>query len=189
MDLARVTPTGPRGRIRREDVLQAAQFQPDAAPGSTTEPPSPGSEGRDEYGPIALLPLPARRRTIAAAMVRAASTAVPITTTDEVDVTELVALRQRSKAAAMPHGVNVTLLPFIMKAAVAALRHHPQLNATLEDTLRHMVLKRYYHLGIATDTPEGLIVPVIRDVDRKNLLALATELQQLTELHNDHRRS
>ncbi len=187
VDLARVTPTGPRGRIRREDVLQAAQFQPVAAPGSTTEPPPPGSEGRDEYGPIALLPLPARRRTIAAAMVRAASTAVPITTTDEVDVTELVALRQRSKAAAMPHGVNVTLLPFIMKAAVAALRHHPQLNATLEDTLRHMVLKRYYHLGIATDTPEGLIVPVIRDVDRKNLLALATELQQLTELARERR--
>jgi pyruvate dehydrogenase E2 component (dihydrolipoamide acetyltransferase) len=120
-------------------------------------------------------------------MVRAATTAVPVTTTDEVDVTDLVALRQRSKDVTAAQGVQVTLLPFVMKAVVAALRAHPQLNATLVDDQHHLVLKRYYHLGIATDTADGLIVPVIKDVDQKDLLTLASDLQHLTELARQRR--
>ena len=120
-------------------------------------------------------------------MVRAATTAVPVTTTDEVDVTDLVALRQRSKDVAAAQGVQVTLLPFVMKAVVAALQAHPQLNATLVDDPRRLVLKRYYHLGIATDTADGLIVPVIKDVDQKDLLTLASDLQRLTELARQRR--
>lgn len=184
VNLTQVTPTGPRGRLRREDVLQAANAPSVETAGTAT--PAVGAE-QDEYGPIDVLELAALRRTIATAMVHAASTAVPITTTDEVDVTALVALRQQSKDAAEAEGVNVTLLPFVMKAVVAALRQHPHLNATLADSLRQMVLKRYYHLGIATDTADGLIVPVIRDVDRKNILTLATELQQLTTLARERR--
>ncbi len=177
VDLAEVTPTGPRGRIRREDVLQASSAAP-----------MPAVAGlQDDAGSVTLQPLPALRRPIAEAMVRAATTAVPITTTDEVDVTELVALRQRSKAAAEGQGVNVTMLPFIMKAVAAALRRHPMLNATLDDDLRHLQLKHDYHLGIATDTLDGLIVPVIRHVDRKNILTLAQELQQLTALARERR--
>jgi pyruvate dehydrogenase E2 component (dihydrolipoamide acetyltransferase) len=120
-------------------------------------------------------------------MVRAATTAVPVTTTDEADVSDLVALRQRSKDVAASQGVQVTLLPFIMKAVVAALRQHPQLNATLADDQRHLFLKRYYHLGIATDTADGLIVPVVKDVDQKNVLTLASELQRLSELARERR--
>lgn len=180
VDLAQVVPTGPRGRIRREDVLQASKACEVGTEGEVRGAPLTVGTAQDAYGPIDVVELPALRRTIATAMVQAASTAVPITTTDEVDVTELVVLRQRSKEAAAVEGVNVTLLPFVIKAVVAALRQHPHLNATLEDSLRQIILKRYYHLGIATDTPDGLIVPVIRDADRKNILALATELQQLT---------
>jgi pyruvate dehydrogenase E2 component (dihydrolipoamide acetyltransferase) len=179
VDLAEVTATGPRGRIRREDVLQAS-----SAPALT---PAAGERPGETDGEETLQPLPALRRTIAEAMVRAASTAVPITTTDEVDVTELVAFRQRSKAAAEGQGVNVTLLPFIMKAVAAALRLHPMLNATLDEDLRHLRLLHHYHLGIATDTPDGLMVPVIRDVDRKNILTLARELQHLTALARERR--
>jgi len=179
VDLAEVTPTGPRGRIRREDVLQAR-----SAPALTTAVVErPGETDGEET----LQPLPALRRTIAEAMVRAASTAVPITTTDEADVTELVAFRQRSQAAAEGQGVNVTLLPFIMKAVAAALRLHPMLNATLDDELRHLRLLHRYHLGIATDTPDGLMVPVIRDVDQKKILTLARELQHLTALARERR--
>ena len=175
--LADVTPTGPRGRIRREDVLQAASASAaDDAPGEP-QGKAPGEE--------TLQPLSALRRTIAEAMVRAANTAVPITTTDEVDVTELVALRRRSREAA--DGVNVTLLPFMMKAVVAALRQHPMLNAALDDDLRHLRLKHVYHLGIATDTPDGLIVPVIRHVDQKNILTLARELQHVAALARERR--
>jgi pyruvate dehydrogenase E2 component (dihydrolipoyllysine-residue acetyltransferase) len=120
-------------------------------------------------------------------MIRAATTAVPVTTTDEVDVTALVDMWQRSKEAAASQGVRVTLLPFIMQAVVAALRQHPYLNATLADDERQLILKRYYHIGIATDTPDGLIVPVIKHVDRKNLLTLAAELQQVTLLARERR--
>ena len=187
IDLASITPTGPRGRIRREDVMQAAQA-PAAPTARATMALAPAvGQAQDDYGPIELLPVPALRRTIAEAMQRAASTAVPITTTDEVDVTDLVALRQRSKDAAVAQGVHVTLLPFIMKAVVVALREHPHLNATFADDQRHLVLKRYYHLGIATDTPDGLIVPVIKHVDQKNIVTLAAELQHQTALARERR--
>jgi pyruvate dehydrogenase E2 component (dihydrolipoamide acetyltransferase) len=187
VDLTQVTPTGPRGRIRREDVLQASKRQPGVPGAVATEPSAPMSAERDAYGRITLQPLPALRRTIAAAMVQAATTAVPVTTTDEVDVTDLVAIQQRSREVTTPQGVRVTLLPFIMKAVVAALRQHPHLNATLADSLRHLVLKHYYHLGIATDTPDGLIVPVVKEVDQKTILTLATEVQRLAELARERR--
>jgi len=180
VDLTQVKPSGPRGRIRREDVLQAASPVLALVPAA-------GEPASERQGEETLQPLPVLRRTIAEAMVRAASTAVPITTTDETDVTELVALRQRSKVAAEAQGVRVTLLPFIMKAVAAALRQHPMLNATLDEDLRHLRLKHEYHLGIATDTPDGLIVPVIRHVDQKPILTLARELQHLTALARERR--
>ena len=177
VDLSRVTPTGPRGRIRREDVLREAPQSPESL--------QPGETERDAHGPIELQPLTALRRAIAKAMVEAATTAVPITTIDEVDISELLDWRTRGNAAT--EDVHVTLLPFIMKAVVAALRQHPELNASLAEDQQNLVVKRYYHLGIATDTPEGLIVPVVRDVDRKSLLALATELQNLAGLAKTRR--
>jgi pyruvate dehydrogenase E2 component (dihydrolipoamide acetyltransferase) len=177
VDLTQVTPTGPHGRIRREDVLHAAQ-QPPVAPA--------GLE-RDQHGAVEYESLSALRRTIAHAMVTAATTAVPVTTTDEADVTELVALRERSNAAAAEHHVRITLLPFIMKALVAALRQHPRFNASLDEALSRLVLKRYYHLGIATDTAEGLLVPVVKDVDQKSMVTLATEVARLTDLARTRR--
>ena len=177
VDLSRVTPSGPRGRVRREDVLREA---PQGA-----ESPQAVSGERDAHGPVELQPLTALRRTIAKAMVEAATTAVQVTTTDEVDISELLDWRTRADAAAAD--VRLTLLPFIMKAVVAALRQHPELNASLADDEQRLIIKRYYHLGIATDTPEGLIVPVVKDVDRKSLLTLATELQSLADLAKTRR--
>jgi len=186
VDLTQVTPTGPHGRIRREDVLHAAQQRP-VPPAPPAAPVTPAGLEPDQHGPIEYEPLSALRRTIAQAMVTAATTAVPVTTTDEVDVTELVALRERSNAAAAEHNVHVTLLPFLMKAVVAALRQHPRLNASLDEAQNRLLLKRYYHLGIATDTAEGLIVPVVKDVDQKSLVTLATDLARLTDLARTRR--
>jgi len=186
VDLTQVTPTGPHGRIRREDVLHAAQ-QRSVSPAPPAIPVTPVGLERDQHGPVEYEPLSALRRTIAQAMVTAATTAVPVTTTDEADVTELVALRERSNAAAAEHNVHVTLLPFLMKAVVAALRQHPKLNASLDEAHNRLILKRYYHLGIATDTPEGLIVPVVKDVDQKSLVTLATDLARLTDLARTRR--
>ena len=177
VDLSLVIPSGPRGRVRREDVLREAP--------RSLESLQPAGAERDAHGPIALQPLSALRRTIAKSMVEAATTAVPVTTMDEVDISELQDWRTRGNAATAD--VHLTLLPFIMKAVVAALRQHPELNASIADDQRHLVIKRYYHLGIATDTPEGLIVPVVRDVDRKSLLALATELRGLADLAKTRR--
>ena len=171
VDLNHVTPSGPRGRIRREDVLREAP--------QSLESVQPAATQQDAHGPVELQPLTALRRTIAKAMVEAATTAVPITTVDEVDITELLDWRTRSNTAAGE--VHLTLLPFVMKAVVAGLQQYPELNASLADDQQHLVVKRYYHIGIATDTPEGLIVPVVRDVDRKSVLALATELQNLSD--------
>jgi pyruvate dehydrogenase E2 component (dihydrolipoamide acetyltransferase) len=186
VDLTQVTPTGPHGRIRREDVLHAAGQRP-VPPAPPAAPVTPAGLERDHHGPVEYEPLSALRRTIAQAMVTAATTAVPVTTTDEADVTELVALRERSNAAAAEHNVHVTLLPFLMKAVVAALRQHPKLNASLDEAHNRLILKRYYHLGIATDTTEGLIVPVVKDVDQKNIVTLATDLARLTDLARTRR--
>ena len=177
VDLSRVTPSGPRGRVRREDVLREAPQGAESLQAVSGE--------RDAHGPVELQPLTALRRTIAKAMVEAATTAVPVTTTDEVDISELLDWRTRADAAAAD--VRLTLLPFIMKTVVAALRQHPELNASLADDEQRLIIKRYYHLGIATDTPEGLIVPVVKDVDRKSLLTLATELQSLADLAKTRR--
>lgn len=182
VDLRHVTPTGPRGRIRREDVLQATS---QTMPPAVAEPMPALDTARDAYGAVTYQSLTPLRRTIAKAMVKAATTAVPVTTTDEADVTELVAWRERSKATYAD--VHITLLPFIMKAVVTALRQHPLLNASLDEVQERLTLKHYYHLGIATDTPEGLIVPVIKDVEQKNIVVLATELQELTRQARNRR--
>jgi pyruvate dehydrogenase E2 component (dihydrolipoamide acetyltransferase) len=188
VDLTQVIPTGPHGRIRREDVLHTAGQRPvPSAPPAPAAPVTPAGLEHDQHGPVEYEPLSALRRTIAQAMVAAATTAVPVTTTDEADVTELVALRERSNAAAAEHNVHVTLLPFLMKAVVAALRQHPRLNASLDEGQNRLVLKRYYHLGIATDTAEGLIVPVVKDVDQKSLVTLAADLARLTDLARTRR--
>src|SRR5438093_8105951 len=139
VDLTQVTPTGPHGRIRREDVLHAAPQRPGSpAPPAASVPPA--GLARDQLGPVEYEPLSALRRTIAQAMITAATTAVPVTTTDEADVTELVALRERSNGAAAEHSVPVTLLPFIMKAVVAALGQQPRVNACLDAVQNRLLL-------------------------------------------------
>ncbi|MDO8627989.1 MAG: 2-oxo acid dehydrogenase subunit E2, partial [Candidatus Diapherotrites archaeon] len=100
---------------------------------------------------------------------------------DEADVTELVRHREKEKANAEKLGVKLTYLPFVMKAVVKALKKFPKFNSSLDEEKQEIVLKGYYHLGIATDTPEGLMVPVVRDVDKKSILQIAKELHELTE--------
>lgn len=188
VDLSQVTPTGPHGRIRREDVLLAAQLPAvPETPRTTDGTAAPPALERDAYGAVTYQPLSALRRTIARALVTAATTAVPVTTTDEADVTDLLVLQEQSREAAAAQNIRLTLLPFLMKAVVAALRQHPGLNATFDEASQRLILKRYYHLGIATDTPEGLLVPVIKDVDTKNLLSLAAELTRVTDLARSRR--
>jgi pyruvate dehydrogenase E2 component (dihydrolipoamide acetyltransferase) len=127
------------------------------------------------------IPLRGLRRKIAQKMQQSKNTAAHFTYVDEVDMTELVALRERSRRAAEERGVRLTYLPFIAKAVVAALRRFPMLNATLDDEKGEIVVRRSYHLGIAVATDDGLIVPVLRDADQKNLFELGREIDALGE--------
>ncbi len=125
------------------------------------------------------IPLRGVRRKIAEHLVKSKFTAPHFTYVEEVDVTELVELREKAKGIAEQRGVKLTYLPFIMKSVVAALKEHPQLNASLDDATGEIVLKKYYNLGFAADTEAGLIVPVIKHADQRSILDLARELDRL----------
>ena len=183
IDLATIAPTGPRGRVTNDDLTSGAPAPAAVGGGSTgghSFPPiaiPPAPEGRTETR----TPFRGLRRKIADAMTRSKYTATHFTYVDDIDVTELVKIRKEAKTAYADKGVNVTYLPFIMKAIVAAMKAHPEMNSSLDEVTNEFVVKGYYNFGIATDTDSGLIVPVIKDVDRKSIGELAAELQDLAQ--------
>ncbi|MHB1803151.1 MAG: dihydrolipoamide acetyltransferase family protein, partial [Actinomycetes bacterium] len=130
--------------------------------------------GREER-----VPLTSIRKIIAQSMVRSKHTAPHVTLMDETDVSELVRLRQEIKPLAAERGVKITYLPFVVKALVAAVRKYPQLNASLDEERQELILKRSYNIGIATDTERGLMVPVVHDADRKNMWAIASQIEDM----------
>ncbi len=175
VDLARVRGSGPDGRVLVEDV--AAHVRPSAAPG---ERPAP-AEPRPDYGrPGTRIKLQGLRRKIAEHMVRAKQTIPHYTYVDECDVTDLVRLREALKEPFARNGVKLTYLAFFVKAAVAARKEVPLVNATLDEDGREIVLHDRYHVGVATATPGGLIVPVVRDADKKDLVQVAREVERLS---------
>ncbi|HJQ93715.1 MAG TPA: dihydrolipoamide acetyltransferase family protein, partial [Candidatus Thermoplasmatota archaeon] len=127
------------------------------------------------------VPLRGLRRTISKAMERSKFTATHFTYVAEVDCDKLVQLREAAKRVADEKGVKLSYLPFIAKAAVAALKKHPDVNVAFDETTSEIVKKRYYHIGIATATDAGLIVPVVKDADRKGILDIAREVADLSE--------
>jgi len=164
IDLARVRGSGPRGCITPEDLdRQQAAVPPRKASSETEE----------------TLPLRGLRRTIARNVLASQRTTAFVTSMEEADITEIWELRGREQGEVESRGTHLTFLPFFMKAAQHALREHPLLNASIDDAAGTIVLKRHYNFGIAVDTPEGLMVPVIRDVDEKSIIELAESIQEL----------
>jgi pyruvate dehydrogenase E2 component (dihydrolipoamide acetyltransferase) len=108
-----------------------------------------------------------------------------VTQFDEADITDLEAFRKTSSADPKQQGFKLTMLAFLIKACVTALRQYPEFNASLDKTGENLVIKRYYHIGVAVDTPDGLVVPVIRDADRKGVFDLAHELVEISKLARD----
>jgi pyruvate dehydrogenase E2 component (dihydrolipoamide acetyltransferase) len=185
VDLRSVVGTGPSGRVTSDDVRAAGAPDAGARPATATSPLARPSDAaaRPPVTSVAdeRIPLRGLRRKIAQKMQQSKNTAAHFTYVDEVDMTELVALRERSRRAAEERGVRLTYLPFLAKAVVAALRRFPMLNATLDDEKGEIVVRRSYHLGIAVATDDGLIVPVVRDADQKNLFELGREIDALGE--------
>jgi pyruvate dehydrogenase E2 component (dihydrolipoamide acetyltransferase) len=176
VNLSSVSGSGRNGVIRRSDV---EAFH--ASGGSSVATTSTGSALPMNTGGETRIPFRGVRRKIADAMIRSAQTAIHFTVVEEVDVTDLVALRQRAKDIGAQQEIKVTYMPFIMKAVANGLMKYPMLNGRLDEDSNELVHAHYVNLGIATDTPNGLLVPVIRDVQNKSVLQLANELQELAQ--------
>jgi len=165
VDLAVVQATGPGARITEEDVKNASK---------RAEPMMQG-EGLEER-----IPLKGIRKTIAERMARSKHIAAHVTHVEEVDFTELISAKEKAKMA-QKSNVKITYLPFIVKAVINGLKRHPHLNASLDDQKNEIVVKKYYNVGIAVATENGLIVPVIKDADKKNLVQIAQEIEELSD--------
>jgi pyruvate dehydrogenase E2 component (dihydrolipoamide acetyltransferase) len=179
VDLARVRGTGPAGRIVREDVIAAVRHA-SAAPAGRTRPDSTSTE-RDDWGPIRREQMSRMRKTIAANMVRSVQTIPHLTNFDDADVTELEVLRKASAAEYAKNNLKLTALSFVIKAVSLSLRQHPAINATIDMEKGEIVYRDYVNVGLAVDTPRGLVVPVLRDCDQLSIPQVAQAVADTAE--------
>ena len=157
--------SGPGGSITKDDV---------------TETSEKGKKAEAELGDIERIPIKGLRRTIAKNLTLAQKTTAFVTGMDEADITELWNLREKEKKTIQGKGIHLTFLPFFIKAIQHALTEHPLLNASVDEAREEIIIKKYYNFGVAVDTPDGLMVPVIKNADKKTILELATEIQELS---------
>jgi len=189
VDLERVTPTGPAGLVTAEDVRKAAGGEPAREPASTASEPvaltdagviaSESLPDFSRWGPIERVPFRSIRRATARQMSLAWSLIPHVNSQDELDVTDLEHFRRKHKAGIEAQGGRLTMTVFALKAVATALKRLPHFSATLDTAAQEIVIKRYFHIGVAVNTDQGLVVPVIRDVDRKSIRELAQELNEL----------
>ena len=197
VDLRQVKGSGPKGRITGEDVQQFVKGVMKGSPPQAAAAAKPAAGGQvvtvipwpaidfSKFGPVETQPL-SRIRKLSGANLHRNWVAIPhVTQFDEADITELEAFRKANNAETEKQGFKLTLLAFLIKASVTALRQYPRFNASLEPTGENLIVKKYYHVGVAVDTPEGLVVPVIRDADRKGVYELARELAQVSKNARD----
>jgi pyruvate dehydrogenase E2 component (dihydrolipoamide acetyltransferase) len=175
IEIGRVPATGKHGRVTTDDVKN---FKPSQATKSAPAhaPMSIAKGGEEER-----IPLRGMRKRIADSMTRSKSTAAHFTYVEEIDMTELVAVRDRAKSRAQERGVKLNYLPFIVKAVVSGLKKWPMLNASLDEATQEIVRKKYYHIGIAAQGPQGLVVTVVRDADKRSIFDMSKEIDRLAE--------
>lgn len=191
VDIELVQGTGKAGRVTEEDVRRFAadgdrsteQSLPTAATSIYTSQENLGDSSFQEPGtvPYERVPMRGLRKKIAEKMVRSKFTAPHVTSFDDIDITALVAIRTQMKPLAENKGIKLTYLPFIIKATVIALKEYPVFNASVDDENNEILLMKEYHIGVATDTEEGLVVPVIHHADHLSLLQLAEAVQSLAD--------
>jgi pyruvate dehydrogenase E2 component (dihydrolipoamide acetyltransferase) len=189
VDLTRVRGTERGGRIVLEDLrnyiqqLQQFALQPKTASAPASAAAKPATEKIDfaKWGPVSRQPVTSLRKIIAQRMHESWASVPRVTQFDEADITNIVALRKKYVAKYEKKGASLTLTPFLMKAVVEVLKKYPAFNSSLDEVSEEIVFKKYYHIGIAVDTEQGLLVPVIRDVDKKSLLQLSKELAEVAE--------
>jgi pyruvate dehydrogenase E2 component (dihydrolipoamide acetyltransferase) len=190
VDLGTVPPSGPKDRILKEDVhahIKQRMEQPAAAGGAgATDLPEIDFS---EFGPVERDELNKLRKVAARNLHRSWVTIPHVTQFDEADITELEAFRKSQNKALEKEGVKLTMLAFLVQACARALREFPRVNSSLEPSGEALILKDYVHIGIAVDTPNGLVVPVLRDADKKGLSQIATEIGELAAKARDRKLS
>jgi pyruvate dehydrogenase E2 component (dihydrolipoamide acetyltransferase) len=166
VSLAKIRGTGPGGSITREDVLKSTRLP---------------SKDEDEHGPFERVAIKGLRKTIAKNLILAQKTTAFVTETDEADITDLWDLRAREKKPLEDKGVHLTFMPFIMKAIQHTLMEFGTFNASVDEDREEIILKKYFNVGVAVDTAEGLIVTVVKNIEKKTIHDLAMELQSLSK--------
>jgi len=185
VNIREVTGTGKNGRILREDIdrfLAGEDKVEDTVPEETKEDvkEAPIVAGTEAY-PETREKIRGIRKVISEAMVRSKTRAPHVTLMDEVDVTELVAHRNRFKEVAAEQGIKLTYLPYVVKALISASKKYPILNAAVDDETEEIVYKHYYNIGIAADTEQGLLVPVVKDADRMSIFEISAKINELAD--------
>ena len=185
IDLTRVRGSARGGRITMEDLrayiqrLQKMAAQPKAPPGGAPAKPQAESIDFSKWGSVTKKPLSPLRQVIARRMTENWNTIPHVTQFDEADITGLLALRKKYVDAYEKKGARLTVTSFILKAVADTLKKHPFFNSSLDEATQEIVLKEYVHIGVAVDTEAGLIAPVLRDVDKKDLVQLSKDLEEL----------
>jgi pyruvate dehydrogenase E2 component (dihydrolipoamide acetyltransferase) len=183
IDLTRLVGTGEKGRITKDDVKRALGGSSGGAPGAGI--PEIPAQDFSKFGAVETKAMSRLQRLAGPHLHRAWLNVPHVTHCDEADITELESYRRTLDAAAKDKGYRVTLVAFLMKASVVALKEYPEFNASLAPDKQSLILKRYYSIGVAVDTPDGLVVPVIRDVDRKGIIELSQELGAASQKMRD----
>jgi len=176
VDLSTVSGTGPEGRVTEEDVRGAARLRREGFGGQAPGPTPAGPRADEER-----IPFRGKRRMAAKKMVLSKSTVPHALLVDEADATNLLAMREALREIGAKEGVRITILPFLVQAVVTALRAHPAMNASLDESRGEIVRKKRYDIGMAVDSEDGLVVPVIRDAGGKTIVELAREIERLAE--------
>lgn len=181
VDLTKIKGTGPGGRITEDDVRKVAASGSGIEEKKAATPVMKKVRKYDMWGYVDHVPFKGIRKTIAQHMVKSQFTAPHVTHFDQCDVTSLVKHREKEKARLEKQEIKLTYLPFIIKAVLRGLQEFPLLNASLDDANEDIVVKKYYNFGIAVDTPDGLMVPVLKGADKKSIIQIAKEIQELSE--------
>ena len=194
VDLTRVAGSGEGGRITRDDVLSAVRAANQSAPAPAAPSPSPsgsapapsapatnvpGTADVDDHGGVHVERMSKIRKTISTQMLKSWSTVPRVTNFDDADVTELEHLRQSSKEDYAAQGMKLTTMPFLIKAVATSLKHHPSINATIDEENEQLIYKDYVNVGIAVDTERGLVVPVMKNADRMSIPDIARTLAEM----------
>jgi pyruvate dehydrogenase E2 component (dihydrolipoamide acetyltransferase) len=182
-NVEKIKGTGPKGRILKDDVqafIKSRLQAPETGSFGLNLPDAPEIDF-SQFGPIEFSPLSRIRKLTGANLHRNWVSIPHVTLNEDADITDLEAFRVSLKAEAEKQKIKLTLMPFLIKAVVAALKAHPRFNASLAPNGEDLIFKQYYHIGVAMDTPEGLVVPPVRDANAKSVFELAKEVAELSE--------